>query len=84
MIIRAVVNQYDYLVKHERITKHELRLIYANPDTNGIWENTEDLLEILTREHHLNCIVVDETAFNKRDFIPFLLKLRKKLAIKYA
>ena len=78
MIIRAVVNQYDYLVKHERIIKHELRLIYANPDTNGIWENPEDLLEILTREHHVNCIVVDETAFNKRDFIPFLLKLRKK------
>ncbi|MGL5383537.1 MAG: hypothetical protein ACRDCC_08635 [Culicoidibacterales bacterium] len=78
MIIRAVVNNYDYLVKNERITKHELRSIYANPDHQGVWQNPDELLDILAKEHHVECIILDETAFKPTDFMPFLLNLRKK------
>lgn len=72
------MNENEHLAKNERLHRHELKIIYANPDDNGIWVDYNEIITIINREHHVDCLLIDETAFERTDFVPFMVEIRKK------
>lgn len=79
MIIRAIVNQFDYLVEDERFLRYDVKKIYAPVGGDGAFQTVEQIITILLREQHIDICLIDQTAIPETEFLTWLWTIRKQI-----
>ncbi|MGL5916225.1 MAG: hypothetical protein ACRCZC_00790, partial [Culicoidibacterales bacterium] len=76
MIIRAIMNEYEYLIEDERFLRSEIKQISAATE-NGQFITVEEVVTLIKKDHHIDYCLVDETVIVPTLFIELLVQLRK-------
>lgn len=76
MIIRAIMDEYYYLIEDERFLQSEIKRITASTDT-GKFETPEEVIELIKKDYYIDYCLVDETAIIQENFLELLVQLRK-------
>ncbi|MGL6008100.1 MAG: hypothetical protein ACRC1D_01450 [Culicoidibacterales bacterium] len=78
MIIRAIMNEYRYLIGDERFLQSEIKQISAITE-NGQFITTEEVISLIKKDYHIDYCFVDETVIIQEHFLELLAHLRKHL-----
>ncbi|MGL5914887.1 MAG: hypothetical protein ACRCZG_01375, partial [Culicoidibacterales bacterium] len=71
MIIRAIMNEYEYLIEDERFLRSEIKQISAATE-NGQFITVEEVVTLIKKDHHIDYCLVDETVIVPTLFIELL------------